>query len=84
MQKVVDLWIKIRNDVALIIYGWLEWLRMKRLRRMEVSRDDWKEKARVRADEIRDFRKARRADRERIQKLADEIRRLDAELKKKN
>lgn len=56
---------------------------MKKLRRMENSRDDWKEKARIRADELRENRKARRADRERIQTQAEEIRRLKADLKKK-
>jgi hypothetical protein len=84
MQKLVDLLIKIRNTVALKINDWLESLRMKKFRRMESSRNDWKEKARIRADEIREYRKSRRADRERIAKLADEVRQLKAALKKKN
>jgi hypothetical protein len=49
---------------------------------MEISRDDWKEKARVRADEIRDHRKARRRDREQVQFLKDEIRRIKKEKKR--
>jgi hypothetical protein len=61
---------------------WVEWARMTQLRRMEISRDDWKEKARVRADEIRDHRKARRRDREQVQFLKDEIRRIKKEKKR--
>jgi hypothetical protein len=84
MKKIVDLFIKIRKTVALKINDWLECLRMKKFRRMESSRNDWKEKARIRADVIRDFRKSRRADRERIEKLVEENRQLKVELKKKN
>lgn len=51
---------------------------------MEISRDDWKEKARIRADELRENRKTRRADRKRIQAQSEEIRRLKTELKKKS
>jgi uncharacterized protein involved in exopolysaccharide biosynthesis len=84
MKKLVDLLIQIRNTVALKINDWLESLRMKKFKRMESSRNDWKEKARIRADEIREYRKSRRADRKRIENLADEVRQLKAELKKKN
>lgn len=84
MKKLVDLLIQIRNTVALKINDWLESLRMKKFRRMESSRNDWKDKARIRADEIREYRKSRIADRERIEKLVEEVRQLKAELKKKN
>lgn len=56
---------------------------MTRLRRMEISRDDWKEKARVRADELREARKSRRRDREQVQALKDENRRLKKQIEKK-
>lgn len=84
MKKILDLLINIRNTVALKINDWLENLRMKKFIRMESSRNEWKIKARERADEIREFRKSRRADRERIEKLAEEVQQLKTELKKKN
>jgi hypothetical protein len=84
MQKVLDLLSKFRKTVAHKINEWLEWLQMMKLRRVEISRDDWKEKARIRADELRENRKTRRADRVRIQSQSEEIRRLKAELKKKS
>ena len=45
---------------------------MLRERRMEISRDTWKKKARVRADELRDMRKARRRDRDLVKQLREE------------
>lgn len=73
----------IKQTLTHKINGWLKWWQMNKERRMELSRDSWKEKARIRADEIRDFRKARRADRERIQTLATENKQLKEDLKKK-
>ena len=52
-------------------------------RRLEISRDNWKEKAVVRATELREARKEKRKDRECIQRVIDENRRLKKELKKK-
>ena len=83
MKILLDLINKLRKAVVLKINDWLEYLRMKKFKRMEASRNEWKEKARTRAEEIREFRKSRRADSERNQKLSAEIRRLKEELKKK-
>jgi hypothetical protein len=83
MQKVLDLNENFRKTVALKINEWLECLRMKKFKRMEASRDDWKDKARIRADELRENRKVHKADRERIQSLLEENRKLKADLKKK-
>ena len=52
-------------------------------RRLEISRDNWKEKAVIRATELREARKEKRKDRERNQQLKDQVRRLEKELKKK-
>lgn len=52
-------------------------------RRLEISRDQWKQKAVLRANELREARKDKRRDRERNQRLKDEVRRLSKELKKK-
>ena len=52
-------------------------------RRLEIGRDKWKEKAVLRADELRESRKEKRKDRERNQRLKDQVRRLEKELKKK-
>lgn len=57
---------------------------MRKERRMEHSRDDWKEKARVRADELREMRKARRRDRELLAQMKEEIRLLKTEDEKKS
>lgn len=56
---------------------------MNKVQRIERSRDSWKEKARIRADEIREYRKTRIMERARIKQLKDEVRRLDVKLKKK-
>ena len=49
-------------------------------RRLEISRDKWKEKAVLRANELREFRKDKRREREYIQRLKDEVRRLKKKL----
>ena len=84
MQKILDLLVKIRNTAVLKINDWLENLRMKKFRRMESSRNDWKDKARERATELREMRKAKRTDKHRIQVLSSEVQQLKSELKKKN
>ena len=83
MKKVLDVCSYIRKTLALKAKGWLEWLRMNREQRIEKSRDAWKEKARIRADEIRENRKARIIERAKNKELKDEVRRLKVELKKK-
>ena len=83
MRKLLDLGERIRKTILLKTNGWVEWASMTRLRRMEISRDDWKEKARVRADELREARKSRRRDREQVQALKDENRRLKKQIEKK-
>lgn len=75
---------EIRNAIFRRTNGWFEWVKMIRYRRMESSRNDWKDKARVRADELREQRKARARDRERIQALKVENERLLEALKKKS
>ena len=62
---------------------WLEWLEMKKERRMEASRDNWKKKACTRATTIRETRKARVIERARINFLLSENKKLKQELKKK-
>lgn len=84
MQKFVDLYLKFRKTVTLKINGWLEWLEMNKIRRLENSRDDWKEKARIRGEELREQRRARNVDREYIRLQRDEIRKMKAQLKKKS
>jgi hypothetical protein len=74
---------KFRNAFIIKKTQWLEWLEMKKFRRMEASRNDWKNKARIRATEIRETRKARAIEREKINLLQVEIRQLKLELKKK-
>ena len=49
-------------------------------RRLEISRDKWKEKAVLRANELRESRKDKRREREYIQRLKDEVRRLKKKL----
>ena len=83
MRKFLDFGKKIRKTILRKTNGWVEWAAMTKERRIEISRDDWKEKARIRADELRDSRKARRRDREQIQSLKDENRRLKKQIKKK-
>jgi hypothetical protein len=83
MGNFLDFGNKVRKAILLKTNGWVEWIRMTQLRRMEVSRDDWKEKARIRADELREARKARRRDREQVKFLRDETRRLKKALEKK-
>ncbi len=75
---------KFRNAIFRRAKGWLEWVEMIRYRRMENSRNDWKDKARIRANELREQRKARVLDRERIQALKLENERLLEKLKKKS
>ena len=82
MKLVVDFWVKIRNSIVRRAKGWLEWVEMIRYRRMENSRDDWKDKARLRADELREQRKSLARDQEKIQALKAENKRLLDELKK--
>ena len=84
MKTVLAFLNRIRNAIFRRANGWLEWVKMIRYRRMEYSRNDWKDKARVRADELREQRKARARDRERIQALKVENQRLLEELKKKS
>jgi hypothetical protein len=83
MQKLVDLYLKFRKTVALKFNEWMEWLEMKKIRRLENSRDDWKEKARIRGEELREQRRARNVDRVQIKLQRDEIRRMKVQLKKK-
>jgi hypothetical protein len=75
---------KIRNAFITKKTQWLEWFEMKKFRRMEASRNEWKDKARERATEIRETRKARIIERERINSLLLENRQLKLELKKKS
>lgn len=57
---------------------------MKRFKRMEKSRNDWREKARMRADELRENRKTKIKDREKNKLLSEENKLLREKLKKKN
>lgn len=75
---------KIWNGILLRFKKWVGLLQMTKLRRIEISRDVWREKARARADELREGRKVRRRDREKILSLRDEVNRLRDELKKKS
>ena len=84
VKTVLDFLRKFRNAVFRRANGWFEWVEMIRYRRMENSRNDWKGKARVRANELREQRKARALDRERIQALKVEIEGLREKLKKKS
>lgn len=61
----------------------MEWLEMRKVRRLEASRNAWKNKARIRATEIRETRKARAVEKEKITLLQSKIRELEVELKKK-
>jgi len=56
---------------------------MRKLRRMEASRNGWKKKAKERATEIRETRKARKKEREKNKLLLVKIDQLELELKKK-
>jgi len=84
MKKAVDFINKIRKTLLLGISRGVEWVRMAQLRRMEASRDGWKDKARIRADELRELRKARRRDRKRLETLKAEKQLLNEELEKKS
>lgn len=81
---MLDFLAKFRNAVFRRANGWFEWVEMIRYRRMENSRNDWKDKARIRANELREQRKARALDRERIQALKVENEHLLEKLKKKS
>jgi len=83
MRKAVDFVNKIRKTLLLGINRGVEWVRMAQLRRLEASRDDWKVKARLRADELRELRKARRRDRKQLEALKGEKQLLREELEKK-
>ncbi len=77
IQKIINAFITKKTQ-------WSEWLEMRKFRRMEASRNDWKNKARTRATEIRETRKARIIDREIIMSQRSEISQLKLELKKKS
>ncbi len=75
---------KIRNTFIAKKTQWLEWLEMRKFRRMEASRNDWKNKARIRATELREIRKIRKKEKEAINFHKNENRQLKLELKKKS
>jgi hypothetical protein len=61
----------------LFAQAWIEKPTMYQLTRMRLSRDDWKEKARIRGEQLREWRKSLR----RQKKALDELRRENALLK---
>jgi len=56
---------------------------MHKLTRMRYSRNEWKNKARERAEQIREYRKAIAREKKRKIELKDRIKELEAKLEKK-
>ena len=79
----MDIIKRIKESLVLKKNQCLEWFEMKKERRMEISRNNWKNKANTRATTIRETRKARVIERARINSLLNENKELKQELKKK-
>lgn len=51
----------------------LQWIAMYRLKRMSKSRDSWKEKARDRAEQLREARKSHHRQHQKIKQLEEAL-----------
>jgi len=77
LTKIMNYFVSIKNQLT-------KWLEMKQMRRLEIGREKWKKKATLRAEEIREARKAKIRYKERIRVLKFENEQLKEELKKKS
>jgi hypothetical protein len=77
LTKIVNYFVSIKNQLT-------KWLEMKQIRRLEIGREKWKNKATLRSEEIREARKAKIRYKERIRVLKFENKQLKEELKKKS
>jgi hypothetical protein len=82
MKKILYIYNLIINNFGLKINGLIEWYEMKKEKRLESSRDEWKAKAVLRANELREAKKLRAVHKEKILLLSSEIQELQEQLKK--
>jgi hypothetical protein len=85
MKNILYILNLIINNFGLKINGLIEWYEMKKEKRLESSRDEWKAKAVLRANELREARKLREIHKEKIRLLTSEnqeLQELQEQLKK--